>query len=196
MSSRRAAALTGRRAPNGCAPPAPLHFPEESARNSRRTAQTASAGAREPGRRASGRPGDHYKNVTGVVADSGYLVAGNDRNGPDGRQMITQAEARARLEKELRRQIQTVARGDDSVAGWHGDRASDGVRRPWETMDDLELTGMLRDLGAGRARDLALALIRVEKGTYGICVRCGETIGRERLDVLPEIETCRACTDN
>ena len=63
-------------------------------------------------------------------------------------------------------------------------------------MDDLELTGMLRDLGAGRARDLALALIRVEKGTYGICVRCGETIGRERLDVLPEIETCRACTDN
>src|SRR5690606_40579656 len=93
-----------------------------------------------------------------------------------------------RLEKELRRQIQTVARGDDSVAGWHGDRASDGVRRPWETMDDLELTGMLRDLGAGRARDLALALIRVEKGTYGICVRCGETIGRERLDVLPEIE--------
>ena len=110
--------------------------------------------------------------------------------------MITQAEARARHEKELRRQIQMVARGDDSVAGWHGDRASDGVRRPWETMDDLELTGMLRDLGAGRARDLALALIRVEKGTYGICVRCGETIGRERLDVLPEIETCRACTDN
>src|SRR5690606_6118729 len=49
--------------------------------------------------------------------------------------------------------------------------------------------------GAGRARALALALIRLEKGTYGICIRCGGQIARERLELLPEIETCRDCTD-
>ncbi|HEU5208005.1 MAG TPA: TraR/DksA C4-type zinc finger protein [Longimicrobiales bacterium] len=110
--------------------------------------------------------------------------------------MITPAEARERLEKELRRQISTISSGDEAVAGWMAGRASDGVRRPWETSDDLELTGTLRDLGAGRARALALALVRVEKGTYGLCTRCGDRIAHERLEVLPEIETCRDCTDN
>ncbi|NLG63553.1 MAG: hypothetical protein GX539_15045 [Candidatus Cloacimonetes bacterium] len=109
--------------------------------------------------------------------------------------MLTPAEARERLEKELRRQLSTVESGDAAVAGWMAGRASDGVRRPWETIDDLELTGTLRDLGAGRARALALALIRLEKGTYGICIRCGGQIARERLELLPEIETCRDCTD-
>ncbi len=110
--------------------------------------------------------------------------------------MLTPQEARTRLEKELRRQISTIASGDDAVAGWVSDRASDGVRRPWEALDDLELTGRLRDLGAGRARALQLALVRVEKGTYGTCVRCGGRIETARLELLPEIETCRACTDN
>lgn len=110
--------------------------------------------------------------------------------------MIPPTEARARLEKELRRQMSTISSGDDAVAGWLEGRASDGVRRPWEAIDDLEMTGMLRDLGAGRARALALALVRVEKGTYGICTRCGDRIGRERLEVLPEIDTCRDCTPN
>lgn len=110
--------------------------------------------------------------------------------------MITPAEARDRLEKELRRQISTITGGDEAIADWVAGRASDGVRRPWEALDDLELTGRLRDMGAGRARALQLALVRLEKGTYGICARCGGRIEPARLELLPEIETCRDCTDN
>ncbi len=109
---------------------------------------------------------------------------------------MTQTEARALIEKELRRQISTLSAGDDAIAGWLADRASDGVRRPWETSDDLELTGKLRDLGAGRARALQLALVRVDKGTYGTCARCGRAIGRARLELMPETETCRDCVEN
>ena len=109
---------------------------------------------------------------------------------------MTQTEARALVERELQRQILTLAKGDDAVAGWLADRASDGIRRPWETSEDLELTGLLRDLGAGRARALQLALIRVEKGTFGSCVRCGGAIGRERLELMPEADLCRECVPN
>lgn len=109
---------------------------------------------------------------------------------------MTQTEARALVERELQRQILTLAKGDDAVAGWLADRASDGIRRPWETSDDLELAGMLRDLGAGRARALQLALVRIEKGTFGSCTSCGGAIGRERLELMPEVEVCRECVAN
>lgn len=37
------------------------------------------------------------------------------------------------------------------------------------------------------------ALARIEKGTYGICERCGREINPERLEYLPESPYCTAC---
>ncbi len=37
------------------------------------------------------------------------------------------------------------------------------------------------------------ALRLVEKGTYGICERCGEKIGRARLEALPYATLCVKC---
>ena len=37
------------------------------------------------------------------------------------------------------------------------------------------------------------ALKRIEDGTYGICVSCGEEISEERLDVVPHAPRCRHC---
>jgi RNA polymerase-binding protein DksA len=37
------------------------------------------------------------------------------------------------------------------------------------------------------------ALRLVEKGTYGICERCGEKIGRARLEALPHTTFCVKC---
>ena len=37
------------------------------------------------------------------------------------------------------------------------------------------------------------ALRLVEKGTYGICERCGEKIGRARLEALPYTTLCVKC---
>lgn len=51
-------------------------------------------------------------------------------------------------------------------------------------------------LQAARAHlsELELAIARVESGTYGTCVRCGQPIGDERLTALPAARTCIACS--
>ena len=40
---------------------------------------------------------------------------------------------------------------------------------------------------------LDLALERIEKGDYGLCVNCGEAIGSERLEVVPHTRLCIKC---
>lgn len=37
------------------------------------------------------------------------------------------------------------------------------------------------------------ALLRIEKGQFGLCTACGGTISEERLTALPFAELCRNC---
>ncbi|MFO0744452.1 MAG: TraR/DksA family transcriptional regulator [Myxococcota bacterium] len=53
-------------------------------------------------------------------------------------------------------------------------------------------------LGAHAQRDVAqllAALGRIETGTYGICLGCGDTIADARLDAMPEATLCVGCAD-
>jgi RNA polymerase-binding transcription factor DksA len=55
---------------------------------------------------------------------------------------------------------------------------------------------VLEDLGhAGKQeiRMIEAALQRIEDGAYGVCVRCGDAIAPERLDILPHTPLCRNC---
>ena len=55
---------------------------------------------------------------------------------------------------------------------------------------------VLERLGESGQQEIArirAALKRLRNGTYGICVRCGDPISPERLDVLPDTPLCRAC---
>lgn len=40
---------------------------------------------------------------------------------------------------------------------------------------------------------ITAALARLDDGTYGRCIRCGERIAGARLDVLPHAENCLDC---
>lgn len=64
---------------------------------------------------------------------------------------------------------QAVAREDDE--------ALDGVERA--TMEDIA--------------SIRQAIARLDAGTYGLCVVCGETIGEARLDALPTATRCINC---
>lgn len=44
-----------------------------------------------------------------------------------------------------------------------------------------------------RLRDIDGALARIEAGTYGTCIDCGEAIPVERLKVLPTALSCVKC---
>ncbi len=37
------------------------------------------------------------------------------------------------------------------------------------------------------------AFARIQDGTYGLCIDCGESIEEKRLAAMPEIPTCRGC---
>lgn len=61
-----------------------------------------------------------------------------------------------------------------------------------EMQDDAALEGQ----GALVAREIASvkrALARIEDGTYGECVRCGEDIASARLEARPEAALCIDC---
>ena len=55
---------------------------------------------------------------------------------------------------------------------------------------------VLEDLGAAGVQEIRMieaALDRIDQGTYGTCVVCGDPIGDDRLDVLPQTPMCRDC---
>ncbi len=47
--------------------------------------------------------------------------------------------------------------------------------------------------GQTEIRKIQAALARMDAGTYGVCVKCGDDISEERLDLLPFTPFCRRC---
>jgi len=45
----------------------------------------------------------------------------------------------------------------------------------------------------GTLRDVDRALEKVDRGTYGLCERCGQPIARERLEAIPWARLCFDC---
>lgn len=55
---------------------------------------------------------------------------------------------------------------------------------------------VLEHLGTNELTELKqvnAALARVEAGTFGICVACGNEVSGERLAVVPHASRCRTC---
>lgn len=58
---------------------------------------------------------------------------------------------------------------------------------------------VLEKMGTAGQREMAqikAALARMDAGTYGACVECGDDISAERLDLLPFTPFCRVCAAN
>lgn len=58
--------------------------------------------------------------------------------------------------------------------------------------DDEALEGV-DDVLRAEARQVRLALARIENGTYGTCTNCGEAIPRARLEARPIATRCIKC---
>jgi len=97
--------------------------------------------------------------------------------------------AKARLEAQLAELEARQARiAEDLAEPLNPDSSEQAV----EMEDDASLEGQ----GALVAREIASvkrALGRIEDGTYGECVRCGEEIASARLEARPEAALCIDC---
>lgn len=63
-------------------------------------------------------------------------------------------------------------------------------------MDAIQQQAMAQAANGRRQGEMArieAALARIEEGEFGWCARCGEPIGRRRLDVDATVSGCIAC---
>jgi len=69
---------------------------------------------------------------------------------------------------------------------------SDFEERASEREGDEVLEG-LGNAGLLEIKMIQAALSRIEDGSFGICVACGDDIAPERLDAVPHAPRCRKC---
>jgi RNA polymerase-binding protein DksA len=84
--------------------------------------------------------------------------------------------------------------GDDQAAAI--DAADDGAKES----ADLSLRDVIQELAlklgereSQMVADIDQALLRMDEGAYGICVRCGKPIEERRLEALPTARYDAAC---
>ena len=98
---------------------------------------------------------------------------------------------KARLEAQLAELEQREVRiAEDLAEPLNADSSEQAV----EMHDDVSLEGQ----AALISREIASvnrALLRVENGTYGECVRCGADIAPKRLEARPEAALCISCAN-
>jgi RNA polymerase-binding transcription factor DksA len=71
-------------------------------------------------------------------------------------------------------------------------QAKDWEELAVEREEDEVLQG-IGSSGKAEMERIRAALGRIEAGEYGYCVKCGQEISAERLDVLPATPFCRHC---
>mgnify|MGYP001611549945 FL=1 len=69
---------------------------------------------------------------------------------------------------------------------------ADSSEQAVELDDDASLEAQAA-LVAREIASVNRALLRMENGTYGECVRCGDAIAPKRLEARPEAALCIAC---
>jgi RNA polymerase-binding transcription factor DksA len=104
------------------------------------------------------------------------------------------AEAKHQLEERrdrLRREISDQGIDPDSTDFLaeleHG--FADGAHTAAERGHSITIVRELK----GSLADVEHALGKLDEGTYGRCERCGEPIGAERLEAIPEARLCITC---
>jgi DnaK suppressor protein len=98
-------------------------------------------------------------------------------------------ERSAQLKDEIR---VTLARSNDEthaqIAERGGDEGDDSFS---DLIVDLNLAEVERDVGELRAIDRALR--RIEEGSFGACIDCGQPIAPARLEAEPSAGRCLRC---
>lgn len=94
-------------------------------------------------------------------------------------------EEQARLRKRLGHIMDDDASADTSNVGDIADVATHHENR--ELLREIQLTE------EDQLQQVDAALLRIEKGTYGLCERCSNPIEPARLEALPHAPTCISC---
>jgi RNA polymerase-binding transcription factor DksA len=97
-----------------------------------------------------------------------------------------------RLREDLARHVGEVEAIERDALG------RSGGERFQDVDESVEETGLDADLSALATEDqlgyeIRDALERIARGTYGRCEDCGKTVGRQRLEDMPQARLCVSC---
>jgi DnaK suppressor protein len=94
-----------------------------------------------------------------------------------------------RLRSELQKQLSSSEDGSRPIAP---DNAIGRLTRV-DAMQSQQMALAMRQQNQLRLQRIDQALRFIEKGRYGVCVKCGEDISESRLSVVPESVLCVKC---
>jgi len=104
--------------------------------------------------------------------------------------MIDVNSFKSRLEERLAALMSKLTEIDEDLKE-HGTEP-DFEERATEIAGDEVLEG-LGIQGQKEAGQIKVALKRIEDGSFGVCVQCGEDIPEKRLELLPHTPLCTSC---
>ncbi|HSX67613.1 TraR/DksA family transcriptional regulator [Nocardioides sp.] len=110
-------------------------------------------------------------------------------------------DARERLEQqrdETRRRLAGLTGSYDAVVAASYDSNADDEHDPEGAtiaFERSQVGALIRQAREGLL-EVEAALARVDAGTYGVCERCGEPIGTERLEARPVARLCIGCASH
>lgn len=96
-------------------------------------------------------------------------------------------QERQRLADELKRQ-EFLAQEHPTTGNHMADDAT-------EVSEQAKAMALRRHL-EGMIKEIDRAIVRAQRGTYGLCERCGKAIGEERLRAMPAATLCIECASH
>jgi DnaK suppressor protein len=100
---------------------------------------------------------------------------------------------RAELERQLKKLQRSMQTTDRVMKPVQLDQSAVGRLSRIDNLQTQGLTAGLQAREQARLGQILEALKRLDAGTYGTCVVCGEPVSFERLMVFPEAPNCTAC---
>jgi DnaK suppressor protein len=104
-------------------------------------------------------------------------------------------ELRTELERQLRKLQRSMRTTNRVMKPVQLDQSSVGRLSRMDNLQTQGLTAGLQVREQAKLGQIHEALKRMDAGTYGACVICGEPVAFERLMVFPEAPTCAGCAD-
>jgi DnaK suppressor protein len=145
------------------------------------------AATRRP--RSPRRPGMTGWCATSPIRDCGYGRDVAVGTGADAREALLAERARAvRRAGALEREFAQLADAA-SAGGTDDEHDPEGATLAFERQH----TAALLDQARAQVAGIDTALERLEAGRYGVCDRCGQPIGADRLAARPAAVTCVRC---
>jgi len=109
-------------------------------------------------------------------------------------------ELKKKLEQtrdNISKELETIAKKDDEPQGdWetkYPNRENGSMEEEADEVQEYDNILPVEQSLEVQLKKINLALEKIEKGTYGICEKCGKEIEIERLTAVPEAKQCKNC---